>query len=128
MRNPAPVRGRDDAGGRRGTGGGARTLEPNGGTMRAATLAGVLVGWVLLGATGACGQDWPQWRGPNRDNKVSGFAAPAAWPKALRQRWKATVGLGDASPALVGDRLYAFTRQKGSEVTWCLDAATGKAL
>ena len=32
----------------------------------------VLAGCVLLlGATCARAQDWPQWRGPNRDNKVA---------------------------------------------------------
>ena len=42
--------------------------------------------------------DWPQWRGPNRDNKVAGFTAPASWPKELTQKWKVTVGLGEAAP------------------------------
>ena len=27
-------------------------------------------------ATSAGAQDWPQWRGPGRDNKVAGFTAP----------------------------------------------------
>jgi outer membrane protein assembly factor BamB len=90
-----------------------------------AALAG---GLALLSAIGVVAADWPQWRGPNRDNKVTGFAAPATWPKELTQKWKAAVGLGDASPALVGDRVYVFTRQGDDEVTSCLDAATGKEL
>lgn len=88
---------------------------------------GVLVGCVLLlGASAACGQDWPQWRGPNRDNKVTGFTVPATWPKELTKKWKTTVGGGDSSPTLVGDKVYVFARQGGDEVTWCLDAASGK--
>jgi outer membrane protein assembly factor BamB len=90
--------------------------------------AGVLVGCVLLGATGVRAQNWPQWRGPNRDAKVTGFKAPATWPKELTQKWKVTVGDGVATPALVGDRLYVFTRQGGDEVIRCLDAASGKEL
>jgi outer membrane protein assembly factor BamB len=78
--------------------------------------------------TGALGQDWPQWRGANRDGKVTGFNAPKTWPKELAQKWKVTVGLGDTTPALVGDRLYVFARQDSDEVTRCLDAATGKEL
>jgi outer membrane protein assembly factor BamB len=74
----------------------------------------------------AGGADWPQWRGANRDNKVMGFTAPATWPKELTQAWKVPVGLGDASPVLVGDRIYVFTRQGDNEVTACLEAATGK--
>jgi outer membrane protein assembly factor BamB len=73
-------------------------------------------------------QDWPQWRGPNRDAKTSGFNAPKTWPKELTQKWKVTVGSGDATPALVGDRLYLFTREEGEETTRCLDAATGKEI
>jgi outer membrane protein assembly factor BamB len=81
---------------------------------------------LLLGATCAAAQDWPQWRGPNRDNKVVGFTAPATWPKELTKKWQVPVGVGDASPALVGDKLYVFTRQGGDEVILCLDANSGK--
>jgi outer membrane protein assembly factor BamB len=87
----------------------------------------VLVGCVLLfGATYAAAQDWPQWRGPNRNNKVVGFTVPATWPKELTKKWQVPVGLGDASPALVGDKLYVFTRQEGDEVILCLDTGSGK--
>ena len=90
---------------------------------------GVLIGWVLLlGATGAWAQDWPQWLGPHRDGKAEGFTAPQAWPKALTQKWKVSVGLGDAAPAVVGDKVYVFTRQGGDEVISCLEAADGKVL
>lgn len=81
---------------------------------------------VMLFIGQAVADDWPQWRGPNRDGKVAGFAAPQAWPKALTQKWRVIVGAGDASPALVGDKLYVFTRQGDEEVTLCLNAADGK--
>lgn len=76
----------------------------------------------------ASAQDWPQWRGANRDGKAAGFEAPKTWPSELKQGWKVPVGAGDASPALVGDRVYVFSRDAGNEVTRCLDAATGKEL
>jgi outer membrane protein assembly factor BamB len=82
----------------------------------------------LVGASCVFAQDWPQWRGSNRDGKVTGFIAPQSWPKALVQKWKATVGSGDATPALVGDKLYVFTRQGENEVILCLNAADGKEL
>jgi outer membrane protein assembly factor BamB len=81
---------------------------------------------ILLGAHGLRAQDWPQWRGPNRDAKATGFSAPQTWPKQLTQKWKVTLGDGVATPALVGDRLYVFTREGGDEVIRCLDATTGK--
>lgn len=83
---------------------------------------------ILLIANCVFAQDWPQWRGPNRDGKVSGFTAPQVWPKELTQKWKTTVGSGDATPALVGNKLYVFTRQGDEEVTLCLDAGGGKEL
>src|SRR5262249_28854315 len=43
-------------------------------------------------------------------------------------KWKVTVGNGVATPALVGDKLYVFTRKGNDEVVSCLDAATGKEL
>ena len=61
---------------------------------------------VLLAATGALAQDWPQWRGPNRDGKASDFKAPKTWPKELAQKWKVTVGEGVATPSLVGDKRH----------------------
>jgi len=87
------------------------------------------VGCMILMITGwAFTQDWPQWRGPNRDGKVSGFTAPQEWPKELTQKWKTTVGLGDSTPALVGNKIYVFARQGEEEVTLCLDAGSGKEL
>ena len=90
--------------------------------------------WVLavivMAASAACApaQDWPQWRGANRDAKASGFTAPKEWPKELTQKWSTPVGAGDSSPALVGNRLYLFSRDGDDEVARCLDAATGKEI
>ncbi|HEX4645720.1 MAG TPA: PQQ-binding-like beta-propeller repeat protein [Verrucomicrobiae bacterium] len=83
---------------------------------------------ILAGIPSLFAQDWPQWRGPGRDGKVTGFTAPEKWPSELKPKWKITVGAGDATPALVGDKLYVFTRQDSDEVTLCLNAADGKEL
>ncbi len=89
----------------------------------------VLTGCIILfGGVQLFAQDWPQWRGANRDGKASGFTAPQTWPKELTQKWKTVVGLGDATPALVGNRIYIFTRQGDNEVTLCLSAEDGKEL
>ena len=74
-----------------------------------------LVNPQLIAAAESQAQDWPQWRGPNRDDKVSGFTPPKAWPQQLNTKWKVAVGKGDATPALVGDKLYVFARQEDSE-------------
>lgn len=88
-------------------------------------VAGALI---LISATGILAQDWPQWRGANRDGKVTGFATPENWQIELTQKWQVTVGAGDATPALVGDKLYVFTRQGENEVVLCLNADDGKEL
>jgi outer membrane protein assembly factor BamB len=73
-------------------------------------------------------QEWPQFRGPGRDGRVTGFKAPASWPAELNLQWKITVGTGDASPLLSGKKIYLHTRQGSEEVILCLDASTGKEL
>ncbi len=88
---------------------------------------GILAGCLAaLTASQVLAQDWPQWLGPNRNGKVSGFDAPKTWPKELTEKWKVSIGAGDATPALVGDKLYVFSRQGGDEVISCLEAGTGK--
>jgi outer membrane protein assembly factor BamB len=72
--------------------------------------------------------DWPQWRGPNRDGAAASFEEPQTWPDKLTRRWKVEVGLGYASPLVVGDRIYQFSRQGGDEVMSALDAESGKVL
>jgi outer membrane protein assembly factor BamB len=79
-------------------------------------------------AANAAGQDWPQWRGPNRDGEVKSFKVPSSWPASLRQQWTVDVGLGYATPVLVGDRIYMFTRQGEEEVMTAHDAASGKVI
>jgi len=86
---------------------------------------------LAIAPSGIAGQgsgDWPQFRGPNRDGSVPSFTEPKAWPERLTQKWKVQVGDGYATPVLVGDRVYAFTRQGANEVMQALDAASGKTL
>jgi outer membrane protein assembly factor BamB len=92
-------------------------------------LAAVLVALLLgrLTGQGASG-DWPQWRGPNRDGAVAGFTAPAVWPDRLTEKWKVDVGSGYATPLVIGNRVFIFSRQGENEVMAALDANTGKAM
>jgi outer membrane protein assembly factor BamB len=79
--------------------------------------------------TGQAGAgDWPQWRGPNRDGVVPSFTEPASWPERLTQKWKIPVGVGYATPVLVGNRVYMFARQDASEVMAAIDADSGKVV
>ncbi|MEK6410118.1 MAG: PQQ-binding-like beta-propeller repeat protein [Acidobacteriota bacterium] len=73
-------------------------------------------------------QDWPQWRGPNRDGLVASFTAPRVWPDKLKTIWKVQAGIGHASPVVVGRRVYLHSRQDENEVASCFDLDTGKLI
>jgi outer membrane protein assembly factor BamB len=72
-------------------------------------------------------QDWPQWRGPNRDG-VAPFREPKAWPEKLTAKWKVPVGEGYASPLFAGGHILQFARQGDDEVAMSLDPDSGKIL
>src|SRR5258706_215693 len=71
-------------------------------------------------------QNWPQWRVPNRDGFVTGFAAPASWPAHLNVKWKVPVGIGHSSPVVAGGKVYLFTRVQDRETASCRDLESGK--
>ena len=70
--------------------------------------------------------DWPQWRGPNRNGISSETITwPAAGPKQL---WKAAVGVGYSSVSVSQGRAYTMGNVDGQEIVWCLDATTGTVI
>src|SRR5262245_49759727 len=77
----------------------------------------------------ACADDWPQWRGRDRDGHAHGARLPKTWPdKPPKPLWKQAVGEGQSSPVVAGGRLFVMGRQDDSEICWCLDAKSGKEL
>jgi outer membrane protein assembly factor BamB len=91
-------------------------------------IAAALLIFALAVHLGAQSADWPQWRGPNRDGVIPSFTAPNPWPEKLTRKWKVEVGLGYATPVVIGNRVYMFARQGDEEVLGALDADTGKVL
>ncbi len=73
-------------------------------------------------------QNWPQWRGPNRDGKVENLALPAVWPDSLKLQWKVAVGQGRSSPIVANDQIFVHTRHGEDEVVSCLNLASGSKL
>jgi outer membrane protein assembly factor BamB len=78
----------------------------------------------LMGRFGFA-QDWPQWRGRDRDGVVHGVSAPKHWPESLTEEWQVPVGRGVASPVVVGGKIIIFTRANDDEFVLCLDLAQG---
>jgi outer membrane protein assembly factor BamB len=83
---------------------------------------------LALATLPAAASDWAQWRGASRDGRTSDFNAPATFPKTLREEWRATVGVGHASPVVADGRVFDFARQGEEEVAMSFDLATGKLL
>src|SRR5260221_4396078 len=96
--------------------------------VRAGVIAITLIAIAAAAAAQTAAQDYPQWRGKNRDGSASGFTAPKAWPEALTLRWKVDIGPGYSTPIVIGSRVFTYTRRDGNEVLLALDAATGKTV
>jgi outer membrane protein assembly factor BamB len=73
-------------------------------------------------------RDWPQWRGPNRDNFSTETGLLPSWPpEGPKLLWTSTeVGLGYSGPAIVGDRLYTLGSDERSDFVLALDTRTGR--
>lgn len=74
--------------------------------------------------------DWPTWRGPNRDGICRESGLLQAWPPSgPKLHWKSTgLGIGYSGPAIVGTTLYITGNIDGHEHVLALDTTTGKQL
>ncbi len=80
----------------------------------------------LSSTPASASDDWPQWRGPERDGTSSAFEPPAKWPQKLTLSWEVEVGRGDSSPLVAGDRVYVQTREGDNEVLAAFQLTDGK--
>ena len=74
--------------------------------------------------------DWPQWRGPNRDGRSAERGLLQAWPpNGPPQAWRARgAGDGYSSFAVADGRLLTLGARGGREFVIAFDAASGKEL
>lgn len=81
----------------------------------------------------ACASDWPQWRGPGRDNVCDESDLLTTLPEeGLTVRWSVPVGYGFASPVVADGRVYLADSLLESptalERLHCYDEQTGDEL
>jgi len=91
------------------------------------------VGFFLLLAFDVHAEDWPQWRGRNRDGVwnesgiLQNFSA-----EGLKVRWRTPVGPGWSSPVVARDRVYLTDMRLEKPRAWerirCFKESTGKQL
>ena len=83
--------------------------------------------YLILSGALLIAEDWPHWRGPNRNDIVgesSGWTADG-W-RSSASAWKQKVGEGSTSPIVVGERLYVMGWREQKDFVSCLDVKTGK--
>jgi outer membrane protein assembly factor BamB len=81
-------------------------------------------GKVVLGK-----DDWPAFRGPQRDGRLTGVRIATDWKqRPPKQLWRHPIGPGWSSFAVVGDRLFTQEQRGKAEAVVCYDARTGAEL
>jgi outer membrane protein assembly factor BamB len=81
----------------------------------------------LFAVTPVASHDWPQWRGPARDDLSKETGLLKQWPaEGPAKLWSFTnAGQGYSGFAVVGGHLFTLGTRDGSEVLICLDAGKG---
>ena len=70
--------------------------------------------------------DWTQWRGPNRDGKISAVWPDSLNPEILKKSWTTPMGPSYSGPLLIGDYVYVTeTRDSKYEVVQALNRKDG---
>jgi outer membrane protein assembly factor BamB len=92
-----------------------------------------IVGSLWSLATVSRADDWPQWRGPDRDGVWRETGILESFPAdGLKVLWRAPVGPGFSSPVVAQGQVYLLhselTRPHAKERVQCLDASNGKVL
>ena len=84
----------------------------------------------LAAAATGTSPEWPQWRGPNRDDVAQESGLLARWPEAGPPlAWQASgLGVGFSSLAISGGRIYTLGDREGSQQVVAMNLADGKIL
>jgi len=82
----------------------------------------------LLAFSSVQADNWPQWRGPNNDGVCMEKNLPTTWDASTNIAWKLPMpGMGGATPAIWGDRLFV-TSEEGKQLVLLCISTDGKEL
>jgi outer membrane protein assembly factor BamB len=74
-------------------------------------------------------QDWPGFRGPQRDGVLHGVKLDRDWKaNPPREVWRRRIGPGWSSFAVIGDRAFTQEQRGDQEAVVCLDLNTGREI
>ncbi len=77
--------------------------------------------------TTACAEDWPQWRGPQRDGVWHAEGIIDELPEGkMPLVWSTEIGSGYCGPTVAGGKVYVMDRTDSDERVICLDSSDGK--
>jgi len=91
------------------------------------------IGLSLLLPLAVQAEDWPQFRGPNRDSVWNETGILQTFPaEGLKIRWRAPVGAGHSSPVVAAGRVFVTDSETEKPKAWervhCFGEKTGKPL
>ncbi|WP_397569770.1 PQQ-binding-like beta-propeller repeat protein [Schlesneria sp. T3-172] len=73
--------------------------------------------------------DWPAFRGPQRDSRLTGTHIRTDWDTAPpKELWRHRIGPGWSSFSVIGSHLFTQEQRGGDELVMCYDTNTGKAI
>ncbi len=88
----------------------------------------LLAACLLAAGLPARAEDWPQWRGPHRDDVSRETGLLKQWPEGgPKLLWTyRDAGIGFSGPAIVGDRLFTLGGDGKKEFVYALDVRNGE--
>lgn len=103
--------------------------------MRRASLSAAAL--ILLGAAAGWADNWPTWRGPNRNGVSNEKNLPVKWSAAPagsselgeNVAWKlALPGLSGATPIIWGERIFVMVTEGDQVGLWCVSKKDGTVM
>ena len=100
------------------------------GMTPAMALVGVILVGLLAGSASSAlaeGEDWPWWRGPEKNgiSREKGWN-PAALSEGAKTLWKVELGKGFSNVSIKGSRLYTMGNVGNRDIVHCLNIEDGK--
>lgn len=98
-------------------------------TVRLRAIPLVVLTTAALTGSIARAEDWPNFRGQQRNGISAERGWVSAWPPSgPRKAWSAQLGEGFSSVSVAGGKLYTMGNRSGRDSIYCFDAVTGRPI